>query len=79
LSNVQIPIQNDGNSELQWTTEFESSALEIVLLDHCATQYQKASAAQFGHGPMKELLGYNWISKAADQILEGILFENLDE
>ena len=28
---------------------------------------------------MKDLLGYNGISKSADQILEGTLFENLDE
>jgi hypothetical protein len=48
-----------------------------VLQHHCHQQYRKAS--QSPHGTLQALLGFNGVSKAASQILEGNLFENVDE
>jgi hypothetical protein len=61
------------------TTEFEAEGLEQAILKHCHSHYRKAAITQFGHGSMKYLLGFNGLTEAADQILEGTLFHNTDK
>ena len=61
------------------TTEFEAEGLEQAILKHCHSHYRKAAITQFGHGSMKYLLGFNGLTEAADQILEGTLFHSTDE
>ncbi len=79
LSKVLIPVQDTDGNTVSWTTEFESDKLECAILDHCHQQYRKAATSQFGHGTMQALLGFNGISKASSQILEGTLFDNCNE
>ena len=79
LSKVHVPVYDSAGVATSWKTEFESDALDTALLEHCQRQYRKASSAQFGHRPMRDLLGFNGITEAADQILEGKLFQNLDD
>ena len=63
-----------------WATKFESSSLKTALREHGSYQYdQEATTSQFGHGTMRDLLGFNRISDAADHVLEGTPFENIDE
>jgi len=78
LSKVLVPTITVEESITTWTTEFEVEALEQALLKHCHSHYRKAAITQFGHGSMKYLLGFNGLTEAADQILEGTLFHNTD-
>lgn len=80
-SKVLVPIYDSAGIITSWKTEFESNALKNALLEHCQERhYRKASCAQFGHGPTWDLVGlFNGMTEAADQILEGTLFQNLDD
>ena len=79
LTKVLIPVREGPESNnITWKTEFEADRLETALLEHCHSQYRRASETQFGHGPMQDLLGFHGLTQAADQILRGTLFENYD-
>ena len=67
LSKVHVPVYDSAGVATSWKTEFESDALETALLEHCRRQYRKASSAQFGHGPLRDLLGFQILMRNVSQ------------
>ena len=49
LTKVLIPVREGPEcNNITWKTEFEADRQETALLEHCHSQYRRASETQFG-------------------------------
>lgn len=69
--------RHDGAEE--WVTLLDKRKIESALLQYCNEHYQQAAATPLGSSHLANLLGTAGLTEAGKQIIDGTLFNCLDE
>jgi hypothetical protein len=69
LSHLELPETNAG--EIAWTTVYDPVLIQQAIIERNKGHFQQAQATPFGNGMLAQLLGFEGLSQAADDIVTG--------
>ena len=67
----KLLIQTDINGTQEWTAIYDADEIHERLLARNKNHFQQAIETPFGSGPLADLLGFDGLTTASDQVVTG--------
>ena len=77
LGRLEVP--GEEGEEMGWTTLYDPIEIQDAIISRNEKHFQQAQQTQFGNGALSQLLGFEGLTAAADDIVDGSFVEKHEE